>query len=151
MHKILLFSLLILFLQPRLFSAGKESYQLIDTSLKVLKQQVLKDILSSTVNEKETLQLSAEMKEDGSWPDIDYTDKTRGNWPVNNHLVRLNTMALVYRHNGTKSAGDQELEKKIMTGLNYWLKNDFICPNWWYPQIGVPKVLAPLMLLLEDK
>ncbi len=31
------------------------------------------------------------------------------------------------------------------------MQNDFICPNWWYPQIGVPKVLAPIMLLIEDK
>jgi hypothetical protein len=34
-------------------------------------------------------------------------------------------------------------------GLNYWLDNDFQCPNWWYPEIGVPQVLAPVMILIE--
>jgi len=150
MYKIF-FLPLILLLPCRLFSIGTKLYKDIDPKLRVLKQQVLKDILSAKANEKEVVQLAEKMKQDGSWPDIDYTDKTRGGWPVNDHLVRLNNMAILYKNAGTKFTGDQNLEKKIIAGLNFWLQNDFICPNWWYPQIGVPKVLAPVMLLLEDK
>ena len=150
MYKLFLL-LLILSLPCKLLCAGKAYFKDTDPKLKVLKEQVIKDILAATVNEKEVMELSAKMKQDGSWPDIDYTDKTRGNWPVNDHLLRLNNMALVYTHTGTGLTGDQQLEKKIIAGLNFWLQNDFICPNWWYPQIGVPKVLAPVMLLMEDK
>ena len=60
-------------------------------------------------------------------------------------------MALAYKRTGSKFTGNKELETKIVAGLNFWFTNDFICPNWWYPQIGVPKTLAPVMLLLEDK
>ncbi|MEO6931580.1 MAG: polysaccharide lyase family 8 super-sandwich domain-containing protein, partial [Chitinophagaceae bacterium] len=49
----------------------------------------------------------------------------------------------------TRNKGDDALKNKILSGLNYWFKNDFICPNWWYPQIGVPKVLGPTMILME--
>jgi chondroitin AC lyase len=35
--------------------------------------------------------------------------------------------------------------------LNYWLDNDFQCPNWWYPEIGVPMALAPTLILMEGE
>jgi chondroitin AC lyase len=35
--------------------------------------------------------------------------------------------------------------------MNYWLENDFQCPNWWYPEIGVPLALAPTLILMEDE
>ncbi|MEO5681689.1 MAG: polysaccharide lyase family 8 super-sandwich domain-containing protein [Chitinophagaceae bacterium] len=140
-----------LLLNGSLFSNEPLLYRDIDPRLNILKQQVLKDILSATTGGQEVAKLSAAMAENGSWPDIDYTDKTRGGWKVNDHLVRLNSMAVMYKRKGSGWTGNPELEKKIIAGLNYWLQNDFICPNWWYPQIGVPKILAPVMLLLEDK
>ncbi|MFT3935819.1 MAG: polysaccharide lyase 8 family protein [Chitinophagaceae bacterium] len=122
-----------------------------DPKLTLLKQQVLKDILSLKITDNTIEGYSTSMKADGSWADIDYTDKTRGGWRVNDHLVRLNEMAVAYKTPGTKWSNSNELLQKIISGLDYWFKNDFICPNWWYPQIGVPKVLAPTMLLVEDK
>jgi len=151
MHKFFLALLLITISPGKLLSTGTTFRNLIDPRLKILKQNVIKDILSASVNEKEVLTVAEKMKEDGSWGDIDYSDKTRGGWPVNDHLVRLNNMAVIYKRAGSKWSGSPELEQKIILGLNFWLKNDFICPNWWYPEIGVPKVLGPTMLLLEDR
>jgi chondroitin AC lyase len=151
MYKIMFVFSVFLLLPWRIFSAGNEWYKDIDPALRLLKQQVLKDILAGRANEQEAIHYAAVMKEDGSWPDIDYADKTRGGWPVNDHLLRLNNMTIAYKTAGGGLAGDQNLEKKIIAGLDFWVKNDFICPNWWYPQIGVPKALAPVMLLMEDK
>lgn len=123
----------------------------VDEKLERLKQQVTKDILAQSVQPEEVIAIAGKMKPDGSWPDIDYADKTRGGWPVNRHLERLNSMAVLYKRPQSKWTGDQKLEQQILLGLDYWLKNDFICPNWWYPQIGVPKVLGPTMILMEDK
>jgi len=149
MHK-LLFLLILLWYPFNSFSAGPSARNDIDPKLKVLKEQVLIDILATHASEKEVTALFAQMREDGSWPDINYADKTRGGWTVNDHLTRLISMAILYKNAGTKWMGDQELKKKIIAGLDFWLKNDFICPNWWYPQIGVPKTLAPLMLMMEE-
>ena len=66
MYKIFLFIPVILFLPGQLFSAGTGLYKDIDPKLKVLKQQVLKDILASPANEKEVMQLLTKMKKDGS-------------------------------------------------------------------------------------
>ena len=119
--------------------------------LALLKQHVIKDILSATVVLKQADSLANAMKPDGSWPDIDYADKTRGSWPVNDHLIRLDDMAIVYSKGSDNNTNKAFLQKQILLGLDYWLKNDFICPNWWYPQIGVPRAMAPVLLLMEDQ
>jgi chondroitin AC lyase len=129
----------------------KVNYKPADPALATLKQQVIKDILSISLNGDELMSIAEKMKPGGSWPDIDYADKTRGGWTVSNHLARLNNMAVLYKRPGSKWTNDPNLEAKIISGLDFWFKNDFICPNWWYPEIGVPKILGPTMLLMEDK
>lgn len=40
----------------------------------------------------------------------------------------------------------------VFTSLDYWLNNDFKHPrSWWYRQIGVPKMLGPILLILDDE
>lgn len=98
---------------------------------------------------KESLQrLMRTLKEDGSWPDIDYTSKQRGEWPTCDHLVRTLEMAIAYQTPGVQNKS--EVLKAVKSSMDYWIKNDFICPNWWYPQIGVPKLLGPIMLLVQS-
>jgi chondroitin AC lyase len=117
--------------------------------LEALKTAVIKDILSAEFDKQILLERIAQMKPDGSWPDIDYADKTRGGWLVNTHLTRLNDMAIMHAREQADHHDDTALRAKIILGLDFWLKNDFICPNWWYPEIGVPKVLGPTMILME--
>ncbi|MFT4094069.1 MAG: polysaccharide lyase 8 family protein [Niabella sp.] len=115
-------------------------------SLSVLKEHVVQDILETPVNAPSVLTTAGKINVDGSWSDIDYTSKRRGDWPVNVHNTRLLNMAILY----IKQSGKNEtLKKQILKGLDYWLANDFICPNWWYPQIGVPLAIGPLMLLMQ--
>ncbi len=126
----------------KLLSADTTFIKPVDPKLKVLKQQVINDLLSASVSDAGVINLAEKMKDDGSWGDIDYTDKTRGGWTVADHLTRLNNMVIIYKRPGSKWENDRKLEEKIISGLNFWLKNDFICPNWWYPEIGVPKVMG---------
>ncbi|MBO9618697.1 MAG: hypothetical protein J7539_06620 [Niabella sp.] len=119
-------------------------------SLSVLKKHVLQNILSGKPDDATGLSFAAHQQKDGSWQDIDYSSKIRGGWPVTDHLGRLLNMAMIYVANpGLKE--HTALKTELSTGLDYWLNNDFICPNWWYPQIGVPRLLGQLMLLLEPE
>src|SRR3954470_19463772 len=116
MPKVIQFFLAATFFCTRLLAADTSYYKHIDERLLALKQNVLKDILSENVAEAKTVELADKMKPDGSWPDIDYTDKTRGGWPVADHLTRLNNMAILYTRTGSKLKGDEQLEKKIIGG-----------------------------------
>lgn len=93
----------------------------------------------------------SEMDNEGRWPGINYASKERGAWQPRTHLGYLLDIIKAYRSPGNRYFQDPETDQKIHLALNYWLDNDFQCPNWWYPEIGVPMVLAPILLLLEDE
>jgi chondroitin AC lyase len=114
-----------------------------------LHKNVFADILSAPAELDSVNKYLAEMSEDGSWPEIDYASKERGGWPPRNHISRLLIIAKAYQTKGTQFYHKKAVSEKIHLGLNYWLDNDFQCPNWWYPEIGVPQVLAPVMILME--
>jgi chondroitin AC lyase len=117
--------------------------------LSQLHKNVFADILSAPAELDSVNKYLAEMSEDGSWPEIDYASKERGGWPPRNHISRLLIIAKAYQIKGTQFYHKTAVSEKIHLGLNYWLDNDFQCPNWWYPEIGVPQVLAPIMILME--
>jgi chondroitin AC lyase len=90
------------------------------------------------------------LRPDGSWPDIDYSNKEPGSWLTSRHLSRLLTMAETYNKPGHPLAGNAELRAAILQGLGHWTQNDYVNPNWWYPQIGVPQVMAPILILMGE-
>jgi chondroitin AC lyase len=88
------------------------------------------------------------LRPDGSWPDIDYSNKEPGSWLTSRHLSRLLAMAEAYNKPGHPLAGSAELRAAILKSLGHWTQNDYVNPNWWYPQIGVPEVMAPILILM---
>mgnify|MGYP003588203455 FL=1 len=88
---------------------------------------------------------------EGTWPDVDYADQTRGYWRTMGHISRINRMCMVYTSPESKLHGDPALSKAIHTALGHWLKSDYQNPNWWHKEIGVPRELAIIMLLLESE
>lgn len=89
-------------------------------------------------------------KSDGSWPDIDYADTDRGGWKTYGHLGRMLEMAGAYRAAGHPMAGDSSLREAVVAALDHWVGKDYVNLNWWYPQIGVPDTLAPILVLMGD-
>ena len=89
------------------------------------------------------------LKPDGSWPDIDYTCQQRGGWSTYRHVARVNEMARAYRASGHPQAGSKPLREAIEKALDHWLKQDYTNPNWWYGRIGVPRLVAPTLILMD--
>lgn len=89
-------------------------------------------------------------KSDGWWPDIDYADTDRGGWKTYGHLGRTLEMAGAYRAAGHPMAGDPSLRGAVVAALEHWVDKDYVNSNWWYPQIGVPDTLAPILVLMGD-
>ena len=121
------------------------------TELRQLHRNVLAGILEESADIQEVQMLLAEMLSNGSWANIDYSSKERGAWQPRQHLSNLLAIAKAYKTIDNKFYQKKEVSTKIHIGLNYWLENDFQCPNWWYPIIGVPMVLNPIMILMEGE
>lgn len=89
--------------------------------------------------------ISALVREGGNayFADIDYSDKTVSFWQCRRHLSRLRDMLL-----GRSDAAPVD---DIIAGIDFWVENNFINPNWWHNRIGTPSDLAAICLLLGNK
>lgn len=88
---------------------------------------------------------------DGAWADLNYKDVSRSGWQPSFHAERLAVMAKAYRDASGGYFENAELGKAIHRGMAYWFAGDFRCRNWWYNQIGVPKMLGTVFLLMEPE
>ncbi len=86
---------------------------------------------------------------DGTWSDIDYTDRNRAGWELLAHLDRVRLLARALDA-ATETADGAAWEEAVHRGLGHWLAHDHQNPNWWYNRIGVPRALYPTLLLLGD-
>ena len=77
------------------------------------------------------------MRQDGSWPGIDYESKERSRWGTTRHLSNVLYLARAYTSGDTNLRDDLRLKKAVTRSLDYWLTHDFRNPNWWYNRIGV--------------
>lgn len=88
---------------------------------------------------------------DGSWPDIDYKDNKRSRWAPANHATRIQALSKIYKTPRSKFYNSKELSAVIHKAMDFWFGAGLVCPNWWYNEIGVPRLLGPAFLLLKDE
>ena len=89
--------------------------------------------------------------EEGFWKDIDYSVKDRGRWPATLHLTRLYALAKLYKSPESKWHSSGELSSLLHSGIHWWIKNRPVNPNWWHNDIGVPKKMTAILLMLKDE
>lgn len=131
-------------------NAAEDELSELRADLSKIKQRILKPLLQP-VSATTARGLMASLRPDGSWPDIDYEDRTRSGWKTPSHLSRVSVLTRAYKSPGSELCGNQALRNSVHSSLDYWLDHDFQNSNWWWNRIGVPKSLHPVLLLLEDE
>lgn len=121
-----------------------------DSDLEKLRKRVVSELLEPEVNKDRVESLMNSINEDGTWPDINYKDVSRTGFQHGEHLRHLVNMSRAYKKSGSLLKGNKQLKGAIDLALNYWLKNDFICDNWWWNQIGTPNALVKVLLIMDD-
>lgn len=96
------------------------------------------------------------VRADGSFADIDYSVQPTASWPTNTHYVRLVPLAQAYVMTGSALYHDAStlaaVERALKFGQTYYCGNASCVgagSNWWYWQIGVPRNLLPVLILLD--
>jgi chondroitin AC lyase len=105
------------------------------------------------IRDVETLaaQYQRELRPEGTWADIDYSDDTRASWKRADHLQRTLVMAKSASLMRRGSQHDSVLDTAVIRALGYWLKQDYINPNWWWNQIGVPELVGEIASLMQTE
>eukprot|EP01052_Picozoa_sp_SAG31_P041887 SAG31_NODE_6479_length_2002_cov_2.075145_1_plen_248_part_00 len=95
--------------------------------------------------------LSIALQPDGSWLDVDYSDRTGSIWKTILHLERTLSMIRSYHCPpcGVKLAGSSSLLAAVHSAFGYWLEHDFTNPNWWWQDIGTPDLTGAIMIMLS--
>ncbi len=82
------------------------------------------------------------------FPDINYSDDCKSLWDTERHYGRIEQALLSDKGNLLHS--DADFRDKIIKALRFWIKNDFINPNWWHNGIGTPRNLADIALAIYE-
>jgi chondroitin AC lyase len=110
----------------------------------------MRDTNEHTPSPALALRFAAQLGTDGRWPDLDYASKARSSWPPAQHWERLKAMATIHARAGTAAADRATLLAAIHRAFAHWIARDYQCTNWWYNEIGIPKLVGPTLLLLGD-
>ena len=73
------------------------------------------------------------LREDGTWPDIDYNNQSHGWWRPSDHLKRTVAFARVRPDAAVRA-------------LAAWVRLKPRSPNWWHNCIGAPMYLTDIMI-----
>ncbi|MCC8062960.1 MAG: hypothetical protein LIO68_06940 [Rikenellaceae bacterium] len=88
---------------------------------------------------------------DSTWHDIDYQSRQRGAWPPAFHVQRISQIARSYKTPASPYYHSAQARQILHRALNKWFDMGLQCPNWWYNEIGGPRLLSPALLLLDDE
>jgi chondroitin AC lyase len=119
--------------------------------LSIIKQRIVTELMSNKPTDKQVETILSKMKEDGSFNDIDYTDLSRtASFPHGRHTSDLAYMAKAYKTPTSVFYQSKKLKDAVISGLNFWIKNDFVGDNWHDNQITTPTNLMNVMLAIGD-
>lgn len=150
-RKIFLFLMLIVIISCDGSNSRKEVAVSYPKDLDNFHKNLLEYYSNQKVEDTKIAELLSDLKEDGSFSTIDYTNKIRSNWPVKDHLQYVQDLAISYKNESSTYYRDKSLSENIHKSLNYWLDNDFLSTNWHDQHIGVPELLLPTLFLMENE
>ena len=129
--------------------------QSIDDDIATIRQRILEMIIwppkgniSNTV--QAAISYNEKMNSSCYWEDINYSDRTLAIWATEEHLIRVNIMLQALTVPGSSVQNNPRLAIGVHCALNVWLVRDWLNPNWWFNQIGIPLLITGQLLMLGN-
>ena len=130
------------------FVPGKTSAS---QDLEIIRKRIVDDLMAPAVDAAKIQQLVTSIQPEGSWPGINYKDVSRTGFEHSRHLENMLDLARAYKKPGSPYKGKEEVKKTLSAALDFWIKNDFICDNWWWNEMGTPNWFVNIMLVMDDE
>lgn len=134
-----------------LFSGSLVNRTFANDDIKKIKKRVLTEILKSEIDDLEITLLIESLKDDGTWPGIDYENVSREGFEHRYHSANMVTLARAYKTKSSKYYKKNSVTETIELALQNWVEHDYFCDNWWHNQIGTPHNMVTLMLIIGDE
>ncbi|AWS46096.1 polysaccharide lyase family 8 super-sandwich domain-containing protein [Streptosporangium sp. 'caverna'] len=105
--------------------------------LKAIRTRLRHELLDGVTDLAEATRLTNDLAADGTWPDIDYTDRDGMAFRPLEHVARALRLALSKEH-----------QAAALSALDAWRHHGPRSDNWWFNQIGAPQLIGDALLLL---
>ncbi|MBB5439691.1 hypothetical protein HDC92_003387 [Pedobacter sp. AK017] len=132
------------------FGQHKSSPQVWAKDIKTITERLAEDYLAEGVDYHKVEAVVSSLKQDGSWPGIDYVTVSN-DFPAGLHLKKLMLMANAYARQGSGFYRNKELRQKILLGYNYYLDKKPTSKNWWYNDIGAQQDYMAGLILMKGQ
>ena len=90
------------------------------------------------------------MEPDGSWSDVDYSDRDN-NWSPLVHLNKMLVMTINYASSTSALYQDEALLQGLERSLEYWYEVNPVCDNWYKNRIAKQFYFNVIGLLLQGE
>ena len=117
--------------------------------MQTIKARLIKASLLAEIDDPRVRESMASLSEDGSWPEINYTDLTLTGYEHRIHIENLGAMALSYSKKESRFYKNEKLKTDINKALRFWCNKDFISDNWWHNIILTPRTFVTISLIME--
>ncbi len=118
--------------------------------LHVVRQRYMAELLDTAPDDNAVARLLETIRADGSWPGIDYQDVSRTGFQHAEHLANMRQLGLAFRHPGSTHHQAPAVRDAALAAFDFWIEHDFICENWWWNEMGTPRRMVDILLLLDD-
>ena len=130
-----------------MFFAGNGKAQ---SDFKIIKGRVVNELMKSSVDDSKVAKLLKTIKEDGTWPNINYEDISVTGFEHRYHMSNMVALAHAFKSKSSKLYKSKKVKSNLELALKNWVDNDYLSDNWWYNQISTPNSLVALMLIVGD-
>ena len=133
------------------FLLAANSVYCVNSDIELIKERILENLMQADVNDTQIRGLVETIRDDGTWPGINYKDVSREAFEHRYHLDNMVNLARAYKSGSSDYYKNEKVKNVIISALRHWSENDYICDNWWHNQIGTPNNLITLMLIMGDE
>lgn len=116
-----------------------------------VKKRVVNELMNPKVDDARIESLMTSLKEDGTWPGINYEDVSRTGFEHRKHYANMITIARAYKTKSSKFYKKKKAKETVEQALKNWVDNDYFCDNWWHNQVGTTNGLVTLMLIIGNE
>lgn len=144
---------LIVFLGAISLLGGSPGHAEADPIAKVLERYrglLLDEAIS--IEDKEAARTWVEtLQVDGTWSDLDYQSSAKDQWPTRFHLARALQILRIRNRGEAPSGESQRYFEAALSALENWAEHRYQSPNWYWNEIGTPRLAADTLVVLGDE
>jgi chondroitin AC lyase len=121
-----------------------------DSEMEIIRARVISELMAPEVEQSRIEYLLDAIRDDGSWPDIDYEDVSRTGWEHRFHLEHIGDLSRAYKKPESAYFQNPKVKKAIFSALRFWFEHNFKCENWYFNVIRTPREITRILLLMDS-